>query len=66
VELATEEGHRWDDLVRWHKAGLINIKTDIVFGFPESQANFTDAKLIKPIPQRELDLNKNLVQNPSY
>jgi starch-binding outer membrane protein, SusD/RagB family len=66
VELATEEAHRWDDLVRWHKAGLINIKTDIVFGFPESQANFNDNKLIKPIPQRELDLNKNLVQNPGY
>jgi hypothetical protein len=66
VELATEEAHRWDDLVRWHKAGLINIKTDIVFGFPESSANFNDNKLIKPIPQREIDLNKNLVQNPGY
>jgi len=37
-----------------------------VFAFPESQANFTDAKLIKPIPQRELDLNELLVQNPGY
>jgi starch-binding outer membrane protein, SusD/RagB family len=66
VELATEEAHRWDDLVRWHKAGIINIKTDIVFAFPESQANFNDNKLIKPIPQRELDLNELLVQNPGY
>ena len=66
VELATEASHRWDDLVRWHKAGLINIKTDITFGFPESTANFNDNKLIKPIPQRELDLNAGLKQNPGY
>jgi hypothetical protein len=66
VELATEEGHRWDDLVRWHKAALINIKTDIVFAFPESRINFNDSKLLKPIPQREIDLNKNLAQNPGY
>ena len=31
VELAFE-GHRYFDLVRWHRAGLINIKTDIDFG----------------------------------
>ncbi|MEO6529219.1 MAG: RagB/SusD family nutrient uptake outer membrane protein [Gemmatimonadaceae bacterium] len=66
VELATEEAHRWDDLVRWHKGGLINIKTEIPFGFPESAINFNDTKLIKPIPLRELDLNKTLVQNPGY
>jgi hypothetical protein len=66
VELATEFSHRWDDLVRWHRAGLINIKTEIQFGFPESNTNFTDKNLLKPIPQRDLDLNPDLKQNPGY
>jgi hypothetical protein len=66
VEFALEDGHRWDDLVRWHRAGLINMKTDIQFGYPESNTNFKDTYLLKPVPQRELDLNTLLKQNPGY
>nr|WP_317235976.1 RagB/SusD family nutrient uptake outer membrane protein [Niabella hibiscisoli] len=28
--------------------------------------NVTENKLIYPIPQREMDLNKKLIQNPGY
>jgi len=65
VELALEV-HRYDDLVRWHRAGLIDIKTDVEFGFPESNANWSETHLLKPIPQRELDINPNITQNPGY
>jgi hypothetical protein len=65
VELATEV-HRYDDLVRWHRAGFINIKTDIQFGFKESDENWQPKHLLKPIPQQELDVNPNLRQNEGY
>jgi starch-binding outer membrane protein, SusD/RagB family len=65
VELALE-GNRYNDLVRWHRAGLINIKTDINFGRTAANQNWSEKHLLKPIPQRELDLNSNLVQNPLY
>jgi hypothetical protein len=65
VELALE-GHRYNDLVRWHRAGLINIKRDIDFGWGPANQNWSEKNLIKPIPQRELDLNNNLKQNPEY
>jgi hypothetical protein len=65
VELALE-GHRYNDLVRWHRAGLINIKTDINFGRTAANNNWDPKHLLKPVPQRELDLNSTLVQNPGY
>jgi hypothetical protein len=65
IELALE-GHRYFDLVRWHRAGLINIKTDVDFGRGAANSNWSEKNLIKPIPQRELDLDKNLHQNPEY
>ena len=68
VELATEWDYRYEDLVRWHRAGLINIKTDpsVNFGYPESKTNWKETFLLKPVPQSELDLNQNLTQNPGY
>ena len=65
VELALE-CHRYDDLVRWHRAGLINISTDIDFGNTLSQQNWNERHLLKPIPQSELDNNANLTQNANY
>jgi hypothetical protein len=65
VELAFES-HRYNDLVRWHRANLINIKTDIDFGRPPANANWSPKNLLKPVPLRDLDLNKNLTQNPGY
>jgi starch-binding outer membrane protein, SusD/RagB family len=55
LELAFEP-HRWFDLIRWNKAvGTV--------------PNLTEAnreRILWPIPARELDLNPNLDQNPSY
>jgi hypothetical protein len=65
VELALE-GHRYNDLVRWHRAGRINIKTDVNFGRTTANQNWSPQHLIKPIPQAELDLNSALVQNREY
>lgn len=65
VELALE-GHRYHDLVRWHRATLINIKTDIDFGRGPANSNWTEKNLIRPIPQGELDVNTNLKQNDEY
>lgn len=65
VELALED-HRYNDLVRWHRAGLINIKTDIDFGRPQANQSWSEKNLIKPIPQSERDLNPDLVQNTGY
>ncbi len=60
------EGHRYDDLVRWHRAGKINIKTDIDFGKASSNTNWSEKYLLKPFPQRERELNPDLAQNPGY
>jgi len=38
----------------------------VTFGFPESNTNWQPRNLLKPIPQRELDVNPNLKQNPGY
>jgi starch-binding outer membrane protein, SusD/RagB family len=65
VELALE-GHRYNDLVRWHRAGLINIKTDVDFGRQAANSGWGPRHLLKPIPQRELDLNDMLQQNTGY
>ncbi len=65
VELALETW-RYDDLVRWHRAGLINIKTDIDFGNTIANQNWKEAFLLRPIPQVELDVNKALRQNDGY
>ncbi len=65
VELALES-HRYNDLVRWHRAGKIDIKKDIDFGRTAANANWSVKNLLKPIPQSERDLNSALVQNPGY
>lgn len=60
------EGDRYGDLVRWHRAGLINIKNDVDFGYSIPNANWEPKHLIWPIPQQELERNKNLSQNTGY
>lgn len=53
------EGHRRLDLLR---RGLPLRRT----GATAAAAAFGQPRTILPIPQREMDLNKNLVQNPGY
>ena len=65
VELAGE-GHRWFDLRRWHKAGHIDLSS-LDFSSINGSFNITVPKhLLYPIPSNEVDLNKNIVQNPNY
>lgn len=66
VELAAEEGHRWLDLRRWHKAGHINL-SNLNFDSINQSFSITMPKhLLYPIPTNEIDLNKNVVQNEGY
>jgi hypothetical protein len=52
IELAFE-GHHWHDLVRTNRA--------------QSELGFSDnSYLLWPIPERELDINEKLEQNPGY
>ena len=56
------EGHRLFDLLR-RKQGVV--RTDVLPGSPSTKP-YGDDRLIMPIPQRELDANKNMTQNPGY
>jgi hypothetical protein len=60
------EGHRWDDLVRNNQ--LIETMNNLVeIDLRTGNAvnyNMTQAKILLPIPQQELDRNPALVQNP--
>ena len=55
------EGHRWEDLYRWRDLGPQLASRDPGF------ANFTVGKdEFMPIPQQDLDVNPNLVQNSGW
>ena len=58
LELAFE-GHRWFDLKRSGKA----VET---MNALDRNYNVTEAKLLLPIPQTELDRNPELEQNSGY
>lgn len=65
LELA-QEAQRWDDLVRYGVAvSTMNnlVEIDLRTGSAVNY-NMTEAKILLPIPQRELDRNPALVQNP--
>lgn len=65
LELA-QEAQRWDDLVRHNLAvSTMNnlVEIDLRTGTPVNY-NMTEAKILLPIPQQELDRNPALVQNP--
>jgi len=65
LELA-QEAQRWDDLVRMGLAvSTMNNLVEIDLRTGSSvKYNMTDAKILLPIPQEELDRNPALVQNP--
>lgn len=55
------EGTRWNDLARWGDLGPGLVARDPAF------QNFTVGKNeLLPIPQAEIDLNPNLLQNPKW
>lgn len=55
-ELALE-GYRWPDLIRYDKA--IEVMAAEGFAINENQ-------LVYPIPQREINTNPDIIQNPGY
>lgn len=57
IELAFE-GHRFWDLKR--------LGRDLVKAPHYNTVPFFDTRILAPLPQREIDGNKNLVQNPGY
>lgn len=75
-ELVGEDGHRWNDLRRWHKAGFINLGnwTKVDFGFAADYDNDlwgfdVNKHLLMPIPISEMDSNPKMLesgQNPGY
>ncbi len=67
IELAGEEAHRWFDLRRWHKAGKIDLNNFDFSSVREEAFNIQLPKhLFYPIPQSELDANRNIEQNDGY
>lgn len=61
-----QEAQRWDDLVRYNQlVSTMNnlVEIDLRSGNPVNY-NMTQAKILLPIPQQELDRNPALVQNP--
>jgi len=57
----TGEGHRWNDLARWGDLGTGLVTRDA--GFKNFKAGKNE---FFPIPQREIDVNPKLKQNPGY
>lgn len=60
MELAFE-GHRWFDIVRYDNGNYF-----VPFLQSIGRANATSKHMLLPIPQKEMDANRNLVQNPGY
>lgn len=58
-----EEGHRWFDLVRTGRAITVLNQYFTKYGLSFS---VTPNELLMPIPQREIDINPNMKQNPGY
>ncbi|MBB3969204.1 RagB/SusD family nutrient uptake outer membrane protein [Mucilaginibacter phyllosphaerae] len=71
VELAFEN-HRWLDLVRTGQAISVmsafgtKIKTQLSYLPANAYTDISSKRLIFPIPQSEIDINKQLTQNPGY
>lgn len=65
LELAYEEGIRWLDLRRWHKAGKINLN-NWDFSSANPALEFTERNLNLPFPSRERERNLSLSQSPGW
>jgi len=58
------EGHRWFDLVRWRK--LVQTVLSATAETDAKHKNIAAKHYLYPLPQQQLDLNPNLVQNWGY
>ncbi len=61
------EGHRWFDLKRTGKAiEILSKQKDGNGNVIAYTQNLTQDRLLWPVPQQQMDKNKNLIQNPGY
>jgi len=60
MELAFE-GSQWFDIIRYDNGGYAQPFMQSI-----GKTNFTSKHLLLPIPQKEIDANPNLTQNPGY
>lgn len=58
------EGHRWFDLVRWHKL-ISTVRSNTAATDPKHQ-NVAYKHYLYPLPQQQLNLNPKLTQNWGY
>lgn len=66
LELAFE-GERWNDLLRAGEQYTISLMNNQLDGSGNNLSyNVNANKLLFPIPQSDIDLNRNLTQNPGY
>ncbi|WP_423148491.1 RagB/SusD family nutrient uptake outer membrane protein [Rubrolithibacter danxiaensis] len=67
LELA-QEAHRWEDLKRYGVAVQVmnNLNEIDLRTNTKTDYNATATDLLFPLPQQELNRNKNLTQNPGY
>ena len=74
LELAGEEGIRWEDLRRWHAAGFVDLgswtASDFSYPNPANQFGFdVDTHVLFPIPAEEIETSALMRQagnNPGY
>lgn len=65
------EGHRFQDLIRWNKAGVISdAQLSGILDLPRAELSYRKAFEAKfklfPIPEQEILTNPNMVQNTGY
>ncbi|WP_162054450.1 RagB/SusD family nutrient uptake outer membrane protein [Pontibacter pamirensis] len=60
------EGHRWNDLDRWGYFESQEKLNELIERDPAFETFMLDRHRLLPLPQRDVDINPNLVQNPNY
>ncbi|PTT01437.1 RagB/SusD family nutrient uptake outer membrane protein [Pedobacter sp. HMWF019] len=65
VELALE-GQRYMDIRRWKIAPQVMKNTNDIRNNLAQKRVWTDKLYLMPIPQKQMDISKNLTQNPGY
>ena len=65
TELAGE-GHRWNDLDRWGYFESQAKLDELIQRDPAFSTFMLDRHRLLPLPQRDVDINPNLNQNPNY
>jgi starch-binding outer membrane protein, SusD/RagB family len=67
MELCGEDSQRWFDVRRWHLGGTITLNAAYFNSIAAASNSFLVPKNLNlPIPNDEIIINANLVQNPGY